>query len=201
MANLNRYKMSCGIMGPLRLLLPVGILGWVLIVVLTPTAFGLNLVTGDLVPAQSPIVHSVAAAVPLAEILLPETQNLINNMRMIRDLNFGLGIAAPQIGVAKQIAIVTPSIYRVSGVVPWRGRGFVIINPQIRVVDPTPRAFVEGCLSLPFVMYSIKRASAIELDFYDEFAQHQRRIFTDYTSSIIQHEVDHLRGILFPERR
>jgi peptide deformylase len=105
----------------------------------------------------------------------------------------GIGIAAPQIGVAKQVAIVDVSA-RVPGAMIK-----ILVNPKILELHEE-RASREGCMSVPDYTANLKRYDRIRLIWQDEKGMHQEDVFTGIEAVCIQHEVDHLNGVLFVDR-
>jgi len=108
-----------------------------------------------------------------------------------------VGIAAPQIGVLQQVAIVDTSGHKKHGA-HSQGR-IVLVNPTITARDGE-RVGREGCLSLPDFTANVKRSTWIEVRYQDE-AGHERRLEAqEFEAVVIQHEIDHLNGILFLDR-
>ena len=163
-------------------------------------AFALNLLSGDLISRYSSVLHTPAETVASSEFQTSELAQTIHKLRQVMLFNLGDGIAAPQIGISKQIAVVMPTHSKLAALIPFRSSGFVIINPVLTVIDAKPRWFIESCLSLANIYRIVARAKKIHLDYLDEDGQPQSKDFSDYTSTIIQHEVEHLNGVLFPER-
>jgi peptide deformylase len=108
-----------------------------------------------------------------------------------------VGIAAPQIGEMVRVAIVDTSGHKKHGA-QSSGR-LVLVNP---VITHQEGDFVgrEGCLSLPDFTASVRRAASIELKYFDEQGQQQQLTATDFEAVAIQHEIDHLDGLLFLDR-
>lgn len=113
----------------------------------------------------------------------------------------GVGLAAPQVGKSLQIFITKPTV---------KSPIQTFINPQIlelkeksaeqkekRGNEPTQ---LEGCLSLPEIWGDVCRYSELIISYYDENGEHHKRKFTGFPATIIQHEMDHLNGTLFPKR-
>jgi peptide deformylase len=118
---------------------------------------------------------------------------LIDLEETMRKQPHGIGIAAPQIGIPVQAALVD-----VSARVP--GAGLLrIINPQILELRHE-RASREGCMSLPDYTANIKRYDWILLSWQDETGTVHQREFAGIEAVCIQHEVDHLHGMLFIDR-
>ena len=105
----------------------------------------------------------------------------------------GIGIAAPQVGIAKQIAIVDVSP-KISG-----AKLLVLINPVI-VALKEEGIFREGCMSLPDFTANVKRAGIIKLEWRDINFKKQELTTSGIEARCIQHEVDHLNGLLFVDR-
>lgn len=105
----------------------------------------------------------------------------------------GIGIAAPQIGIPKQIAVVD-----VSARVPGSQR-LILINPSILELKE-PRASREGCMSLPDYTANLKRYERVKLSWQSEKGVRHEKTFRGIEAVCIQHEVDHLNGVLFIDR-
>ena len=118
-------------------------------------------------------------------------QRLFEDMIETMFVEDGVGLAAPQIGISKRILIAAPTFKR--------GEEVVIVNPQI--LESSGRELgVEGCLSLPGISGEIARAKKIRLRFQDRLGQPQEMEARDFFARIIQHEMDHLEGILLIDR-
>ncbi len=118
-----------------------------------------------------------------------EIQNLIQDLVETMKLEDGIGIAAPQIGVHKQVVIVsTGDKYQ------------VFINPKI--VKKSFRKIVseEGCLSVPGVFGLVKRPRAVEVEALGANGEELVIKAEGMSSIILQHEIDHLNGILFIDK-
>ena len=107
----------------------------------------------------------------------------------------GVGIAAPQVGRFERIAIVD-----VSGKLKIEQHGrLVLINPEINRWDGM-KVGREGCLSVPDFTGNVIRAEQIALSYLDELGQPQQLEASGYEARAIQHELDHLDGLLFLDR-
>jgi len=102
----------------------------------------------------------------------------------------GIGLAATQIGVAKQVAVIDIS--------PEKNEPLVIINPEIKILDPSKTAdYDEGCLSVPGFFETISRPSDIKLSYQDLNGKKQEIKPEGLLTKVVQHELDHLNGRLF----
>ena len=102
----------------------------------------------------------------------------------------GVGLAATQIGVAKQVAVIDIS--------PEKNEPLVIVNPAIQILDPSKTEdYDEGCLSVPGFFEKISRPSDIKLTYQDLNGKKQEIKPEGLLTKVVQHELDHLNGRLF----
>ena len=102
----------------------------------------------------------------------------------------GIGLAATQIGVAKQVAVIDIS--------PEKNEPLVIVNPKIQILDPSKKEdYDEGCLSVPGFFEKISRPSDIKLTYQDLNGKKQEIKPKGLLTKVVQHELDHLNGRLF----
>ena len=102
----------------------------------------------------------------------------------------GIGLAATQIGVAKQVAVIDIS--------PEKNEPLVIVNPAIKILDPSKTEdYDEGCLSVPGFFEKISRPSDIKLTYQDLNGKKQEIKPEGLLTKVVQHELDHLNGRLF----
>ena len=130
-------------------------------------------------------------------------EQLIENMYETMYQSDGIGLAAPQIGKSIRIIVIDGSrIETDEEGDPEELRDFkkVLINGQIIEETGEPWEFNEGCLSIPAVREDVMRKSEVFLRYQDEnFNQYEER-FDGVKARVIQHEMDHLNGILFTDR-
>lgn len=107
----------------------------------------------------------------------------------------GVGIAAPQVGYAQRIVIVDVSI---KTKIKHHGR-LVLINPEITHWEGFA-AGREGCMSVPDFTGNVIRAQCITVEAFDEYGSLKRYEFEGYEARAVQHEIDHLDGLLFLDR-
>ena len=102
----------------------------------------------------------------------------------------GIGLAATQIGVAKQVAVIDISAEK--------NEPLVIVNPAIQILDPSKTEdYDEGCLSVPGFFEKISRPSDIKLTYQDLNGKKQEIKPEGLLTKVVQHELDHLNGRLF----
>ena len=106
-------------------------------------------------------------------------------------LNDGVGLAANQIGISKQIAVMNPTGSKQDEI--------VLINPEITKKRGMSK-MEEGCLSLPGISSEVKRANEVEVKFMDLEGNYKHLKLKGLPARIVQHELDHLNGFLFVDR-
>ena len=102
----------------------------------------------------------------------------------------GIGLAAPQVGIKKRIVVIDIKKEDVSNPMTF-------INPKIIKFSDEKFINEEGCLSVPEYYADVERAKEIEVEWYDENGKKKNDIFSGLMSICIQHEIDHLDGVLF----
>ncbi len=144
-----------------------------------------------------PLLQQVAA--PVERFGTPELRALINDMDdTMRERN-GAGIAAPQIGVSLRVVIFEVSHnarYPQAEPVPYT----VLINPVLEPIGDEHDDAWEGCLSVPGLRGVVSRYSHLRYRGWDQNGNAIDRTVTGFHARVVQHEVDHLDGILFPMR-
>lgn len=129
----------------------------------------------------------------------PQLHQLITDLFDTMTATGGVGIAAPQIGVDLQVVIFGFSHserYPDAESVPQT----VLINPVITVLDDEEELGWEGCLSVPGLRGEVPRATRIRYQGYNQFGQAIDRTVSGFHARVVQHECDHLWGILYPQR-
>lgn len=137
----------------------------------------------------------------------PSLSHLIENMFETMYQAKGVGLAAPQVGLNIRLFIVDGAPFaneegeepdpRALGMETFKK---VFINPIIEEESGEVWAFQEGCLSIPKLRENVHRKSEILISYYDEQWVFQEERFSGYAARIIQHEYDHIEGILFTDR-
>jgi peptide deformylase len=162
----------------------------------------------DIVQVGTPVLRQQARPLSLEELASPRIQQLIADMRDTMRNAPGVGLAAPQIGESLQLVVIEdPPAYhaRVSPeelaarereAVPFH----VLVNPVLTIrTDETVAAF-EGCLSFAGFNMVVQRARKVRVEALDENGQKVVKVATGWYARILQHEVDHLHGIVCCDR-
>lgn len=136
---------------------------------------------------------------PITHFDTPQLRNLLVDMHdTMQSLN-GAGLAAPQIGVSLQVVIFgvgSNPRYPQADAVPFT----VLINPTLEAVEETTQEDWEGCLSVPGMRGLVPRYQHLRYRGFDAVGQPIDRTVADFHARVVQHEVDHLLGILYPMR-
>lgn len=138
-------------------------------------------------------------AEPVTEFGTPELEALIRDMFDTMHAANGAGLAAPQIGVNLQLLIFgfkQNVRYPDAPPVPET----ILINPKIRPVSAAMEEGWEGCLSVPGMRGVVPRWSAIQYEGFDQYGNAISRQADGFHARVVQHECDHLAGILYPMR-
>ena len=106
----------------------------------------------------------------------------------------GIGLAAPQVGVNKQVIVIDCAPDKPEAPV------FVLINPVVTQTGGKACVIQEGCLSVPKVFLDVIRPATIEVSFKDEQGRPQKLTADGLLARVIQHEIDHLNGVMFVDR-
>ncbi len=143
----------------------------------------------------SPILRKVAEEI---DANFPNLKALISDMFDTLYATDGVGLAAPQVSKSIRLVVIdaTPFEDEEKGL---KGFKKVIINPKIIERKGEPTVFNEGCLSVPGIREDVFKHPVIRIEYYDEkFVKHDE-VYKGIASRIIQHEYDHLEGVLFTD--
>ena len=121
-------------------------------------------------------------------------RQLVKQMLQTMYSNDGIGLAAPQVGVNKQVIVIDCELDKPEN------PPLVLINPKITRSSSEFCSDQEGCLSVPGVFLDVTRPAAIEVSFKDENGKPRKIQAKDLLARVIQHEMDHLNGVMFVDR-
>lgn len=141
------------------------------------------------------------------------TRRLVSNMKKTMEKEHGIGLAAPQIGKSLQVFVVDTrfirkseehkgmsKIKRVAKKLFKKKMRETFINPEVLYVPEEKFLAEEGCLSVPKVFGAVLRAKKITVAAQDEYGKKFKINATDLYAHVLQHEIDHLGGVLFTEK-
>lgn len=128
----------------------------------------------------------------------PDLKELIDNMWETMYGANGVGLAAPQVGLAIRIFLVD-TVQVMEEDKKEEGIKQAFINAQVVETGGEPWTYEEGCLSIPDVRADVKRDAQVKIRYVNEKFEEQERIFSGINARVILHEYDHIEGILFTE--
>jgi peptide deformylase len=158
--------------------------------------------------AGEPVLRQKARALSREEILDRSTQELIASLRETMHDAPGVGLAAPQVGLPLQIVVIEDQAEFIQKLpkeqaaererrpVPFH----VLINPKLDLADSEVAEFFEGCLSVAGLTAVVPRARQVRVECLNENAQPVTIDATGWYARILQHEIDHLNGVLYVDR-
>jgi peptide deformylase len=161
-----------------------------------------------IVQAGDPVLRQAARPLSLDEIQSTAIQQLISDMCETMRAAPGVGLAAPQVGLPLQLAVIEDApeyqanatseelSERQREIVPFH----VIINPILTLVPGTPVEFFEGCLSVDGWMALVPRAASVRVEALDQNGRDVTLTVSGWHARILQHEIDHLHGTLCIDR-
>ena len=157
----------------------------------------------SIVQAGHPVLRQLAAPFT-GQLSGAELGQLIDLMRSVMHKAPGVGLAAPQLGIPLQVAVLEDQFVVDPDVAAARGREplpfFAMLNPTYQPLGGSTVAFYEGCLSLNGLQAAVDRPEAVRLDFTTPDGSPQQREFSGWQARIVQHEADHVHGILYLDR-
>ncbi len=149
----------------------------------------------------NPLLRKPSTKISIDEIDSQQITQLITDLRDTVKHNQGIGIAAPQIGVNLQACIINlpenPARYPEE---TGNNQEYILINPQITVLDSALIGSWEGCLSVPNLRGFVQRPKKIKVDFFDRFKKKHSLVIDNFLSIVFQHEIDHLNGVLYIDK-
>ncbi len=146
-----------------------------------------------------PVLRQRAADIPPEQIGSPEIQRLIDDMIETMQEYNGVGLAAPQVHESLRL-LVTADIYDPDDDNKLLLEARVLINPEITFLTQEEEAYWEGCLSVPDLRGSVSRPREISIKSHDRTGRKVEFEAAGFAATVLQHEYDHLEGIVFLDR-
>ncbi|QLE00080.1 peptide deformylase [Galbibacter sp. BG1] len=150
-----------------------------------------------------PVLRKVAKDIPED---YPKLDELVANMFETMYHAYGVGLAAPQVGLPLRLFVIDASAFAededLSNEEREMLKGFkkVFINPTILEETGKEWAFNEGCLSIPDIREDITRNADIKIEYLDADLKKHTETFSGLAARVIQHEYDHIEGVLFTDK-
>ena len=154
------------------------------------------------------VLRQKAQALTVDDIRSPKTQELLEWMRETMHDAPGVGLAAPQVGLALQVAVIEDKPENMKDapaeVIKERERKpvpfHVLINPKLTLEGAADAEFFEGCLSLPGLTAVVPRVRQVRVDCLDHKGNPKVIETSGWYARILQHEIDHLHGTVYVDR-
>lgn len=146
-----------------------------------------------------PILRKQAKHLTKDDICSESTQTLIKEMRhTLESRQYGVGLAAPQVGCNFAISVIAikPTPTRPN----LKREELIVINPKVVSTYGKHTPMWEGCISGPDLYAQVPRYEKIRVQWLDEEGISHERDFTGFMAHVLQHEIDHLDGILFVDK-
>eukprot|EP00035_Acanthoeca_spectabilis_P034330 m.28482 g.28482 ORF g.28482 m.28482 type:complete len:466 (+) comp6555_c0_seq2:206-1603(+) len=152
-----------------------------------------------IVTLGAPVLRQIAARVPESMFNTPKLDTLVEDMvDAMRNAN-GAGIAAPQIGEPWRVFAVHGTganpRYPYKPIIPLT----IFVNPELEILDGPPMQLIEGCLSIPGMRGRVRRASRVRCTARRPDGSEFVMVAEGHAAGTLQHELDHLNGVLFPD--
>lgn len=162
----------------------------------------------EIVQVGDPVLRQHARAVTREELAGAEIQQLIADMKETMRAAPGVGLAAPQIGVSLQVVVIEDPAEYHQGFTPEQLAArertptpfHVLVNPKLTVLGDDTVPHFEGCLSFATFNMVVTRARKVRVEALDEHGAPVSRVGVGWYARILQHEVDHLKGIVCVDR-
>lgn len=149
----------------------------------------------QIITEPNEILHRVGKELSASDLKSPKIQKLIDDMAETMRIRDGIGIAAPQVGHSIMLCVIAKQYSPLTD-----KEDLVLINPIWKKLSILKKSEEEGCLSVPETYGDVKRYTKIKVNALDRNGKAVEFIAKDFPARIIQHEVDHLNGILFIEK-
>ncbi|MBL7831313.1 MAG: peptide deformylase [Saprospiraceae bacterium] len=143
-----------------------------------------------------PVLKKVASNIDKS---YPNLSVLLANMWDTMYNAHGVGLAAPQIGLDIRLFIVD-TLQVLEEEKPGEGIKMAFINAKIVEESGEEWSYEEGCLSIPYVRGDVSRQEQVTIEYFDESFTKHTKTFSGLNARVIQHEYDHIQGILFTEK-
>lgn len=147
----------------------------------------------------NPILRKITQEVPKSILKTDEFAQILQDLLDSMKHYGGIGIAAPQIGIDYQVALIElTGINRYGEEINLPLTAF--INPRIEYLTNATQGFWEGCLSVPGLRGYVERPEKVKVNYLDVEGNEQELVASGFLATVLQHELDHLQGILYIDK-
>jgi peptide deformylase len=145
----------------------------------------------EIITLPHPTLYEVAIELPLDLVNTNSMQKYLDDMIATMKSAGGVGLAAPQVNRSERFFVIKPTMF---------GKAEVFINPTLEYISQAgTKTSTEGCLSIPNKSYKVERYKEIHVTYYDRYGKFIAEKATGFRAIVIQHEYDHLNGILISD--
>jgi peptide deformylase len=147
----------------------------------------------------NPILRKRAQKIDKNSIKTDGFRQLLEDLKDSMDHYGGIGIAAPQVGIDLQLALIElEGINRYGEEINFPLTYF--INPEITYLTDELQGFWEGCLSVPGLRGYVERPKKVRVNFLNQLGEEKEIVAEGFLATVLQHELDHLEGVLYVDR-
>lgn len=158
----------------------------------------------EILQAGNPVLREISSVIPNVHIKTPEIKKIISLLKnVVESQADAAAISAVQIGKPIRLFIISKKIFSADPKNPNKLKDkndLVFINPKIIKASKTKQLLEEGCLSVRYVYGKVSRPEKVTVEACDENGKKTLRGFSGLLAQIVQHEHDHLNGILFTDK-
>lgn len=148
-----------------------------------------------IITEPNPLLRRVGKQLTAGDLLIPQTQKLIDDLLdTLYASKDGVGLAAPQVGQSVQICVIAKNF------TADKKADVVLVNPQWEKMSILKITDTEGCLSVPDIYGDVKRYKKIRVRALDRAGRPIQFLAENFFARIVQHETDHLNGVLFIDK-
>jgi peptide deformylase len=147
-----------------------------------------------------PVLREKCRDLSPKEIRSPEVKRLVQDMFDTMDEYGGVGLAAPQVHEPVRLAVIAFEEENDRYEVKKPQGPLVVFNARVSVLDDERSGFWEGCLSVPGMRGYVERPRKVRVDYVDENAEKRSLEAEGFLATVLQHELDHLDGVLYVDR-
>jgi peptide deformylase len=158
----------------------------------------------EILQKDNPILREISCLVPESEIKTADIKKIISDLKTaMNSQSDAIAISAVQIGKPIRLFMISNKIYEVLGENPETAKNkkdLVFINPKIKKTSKEKQNLEEGCLSVRYFYGKVERPTKATIEWHDENGKKLSRGVSGLMAQIVQHENDHLDGILFIDK-
>ena len=159
----------------------------------------------EILQKDNPVLRQVSTVIPQDKIKSEEVKGVISDLKKAIDSQAdAVAISAVQIGKPVRLFVISKRIFEIieelSGEKTKDKKDLIFINPKIKKVSKEKQIIEEGCLSVRYFYGKVSRSCKVTVEAYDEEGKKFSRGFSGLFAQVIQHENDHLDGVLFIDK-